>query len=328
MKTFRLLAFLLLLLTFPAWATQTVILAANNTAATSSDVTVTSDATLVAYGTWASDTRSLNVYQVANSTEIPFGVLNATSPRLILKGAGTYRVKRVDMTDNASASVGVTSDVSSAGSGTVAIDQTTPGTTNLVAANITKVAGSAISQGHGTAAAAIRVELPTDGTGLVTADLVKVGGASVATGHGTASGAVRVELPTDGTGTVGLNAGSNLIGSVNIRPATSGGWSLYSANVTNSALAVDASPGQVGGWYFYNNNAAVCYVQLWNTAQGSVTVGTTAPVISLGVPANAGANLAIPSGLAFSTAITIAATTTRAGASACTNGVDANVWYF
>jgi len=33
--------------------------------------------------------------------------------------------------------------------------------------NITKVAGSAISQGHGTAAAAIRVELPTDGTGTI-----------------------------------------------------------------------------------------------------------------------------------------------------------------
>ena len=46
-------------------------------------------------------------------------------------------------------------------------DQTTHGTTDLVAADITKVAGSTISQGHGTAASAIRVELPTDGTGVV-----------------------------------------------------------------------------------------------------------------------------------------------------------------
>jgi hypothetical protein len=55
--------------------------------------------------------------------------------------------------------------------GKVTTDQTTHGTTDLVAADITKVAGSAIAQGHGTAAAAIRVELPSDGTGVVrTAD--------------------------------------------------------------------------------------------------------------------------------------------------------------
>lgn len=51
--------------------------------------------------------------------------------------------------------------------GKVGTDQTTHGTTDLVAADITKVAGAAISQGHGTAALAIRVELPTDGTGVV-----------------------------------------------------------------------------------------------------------------------------------------------------------------
>lgn len=51
--------------------------------------------------------------------------------------------------------------------GHVTTDQTTHGTTDLVAADITKVAGSAIAQGHGTAATAIRVELPTDGNGQV-----------------------------------------------------------------------------------------------------------------------------------------------------------------
>ena len=51
--------------------------------------------------------------------------------------------------------------------GKVTTDQTTHGTTDLVAADITKVAGATIAQGHGTAATAIRVELPTDGTGIV-----------------------------------------------------------------------------------------------------------------------------------------------------------------
>lgn len=39
------------------------------------------------------------------------------------------------------------------------------------AVNLSQVAGSAIAQGHGTAASAIRVELPTDGTGVVTANV-------------------------------------------------------------------------------------------------------------------------------------------------------------
>ena len=51
--------------------------------------------------------------------------------------------------------------------GIVTTDQTTHGTTDLVAADITKVNGSGIATGNGTAAGAIRVALPTDGTGVV-----------------------------------------------------------------------------------------------------------------------------------------------------------------
>jgi hypothetical protein len=67
--------------------------------------------------------------------------------------------------------------------------------------NLNQVAGSAISQGHGAAATAIRVELPTDGTGvispaqrtLVTLDVktVTTGGTAVtalSSGHRTAGG--------------------------------------------------------------------------------------------------------------------------------------------
>ncbi len=48
----------------------------------------------------------------------------------------------------------------------------------------------------------------------IAANITQVAGATIAQGHGTAATAVRVELPTDGTGTVGLNAGSNYIGNV------------------------------------------------------------------------------------------------------------------
>lgn len=101
----------------------------------------------------------------------------------------------------------------------------------------------------------------------------------------------------------------------------------YTGSITNTAVAVDASAGTLWGYYFYNPNASVCYVQFWNTAQGSVTVGTTAPVLTLGIPASSAANVQLAVGDAFSTAITIAATTARAGGTACGSNIDANVWY-
>jgi len=45
-------------------------------------------------------------------------------------------------------------------------------------------------------------------------NIAQVAGATVDTGHGTAAGALRVELPTDGTGVVGLSAGQASIGNV------------------------------------------------------------------------------------------------------------------
>lgn len=54
--------------------------------------------------------------------------------------------------------------------GIVTTDQTTHGTTDLIAADITKVNGSTVAVGHGVAATALRVELPTDGTGVVIAN--------------------------------------------------------------------------------------------------------------------------------------------------------------
>lgn len=48
-------------------------------------------------------------------------------------------------------------------------------------------------------------------------------------GHGTAAGALRVELPTDGTGVVGLNAGSAIIGKVGIDQTTPGTTNLVAA---------------------------------------------------------------------------------------------------
>ena len=59
--------------------------------------------------------------------------------------------------------------------------------------------------------------------------------------------------------------------------------------------------------------AAIAYVQVFNVASGSVTLGTTAPTFVLGLPANGGATFNNDIGIVMGTAITIAATTTNNG---------------
>lgn len=136
--------------------------------------------------------------------------------------------------------------------GKVTTDQTTHGTTDLVAADITKVAGSAISQGHGTAATAIRVE-----------------------------------LPTDGTGNVGLNAGSNNIGTVNVNSADSTQAFSFTATGNSTALAISGYYGvgiQVGGFgsgtllpqISYDGGTTWIASQFYNATTQAITSSVTA----------------------------------------------------
>lgn len=106
-------------------------------------------------------------------------------------------------------------------------------------------------------------------------------------------------------------------GTVAIAPATSGGWSVNSQTaLSNTKVAVKASAGSFGGYMLYNPNAAVAYVQVFDVASASVTLGTTAPTYVITVPPAAGANLEFSLGIAHATAITLAATTTATGSTA------------
>lgn len=180
------------------------------------------------------------------------------------------------------------------------------------------------------------------------------------TGSGTATGALRVELPTNGTGTVGLNAGTNaigklsansgvdigdvdvtsisagtnLVGDVGIQPRTTNGLDTFMASGSDgstilvaTAQAVKASAGKVYGYYLYNPESAVTFVHFYNTASGSVTVGTTSPLFTLQIPPASAANLMSEIGITFGTAITIAATTTAGGNTAPATGVSATIWF-
>jgi len=90
---------------------------------------------------------------------------------------------------------------------------------------------------------------------------------------------------------------------------------------------VKASAGQVYGWYIYNPNSAATYVMLYNIAAASVTVGTSTAKMVLCIPAAAAANLSGTMGIAFDTAISIAAATTGGGNTAPTTALEATIFY-
>lgn len=94
-------------------------------------------------------------------------------------------------------------------------------------------------------AAAISALPITDNAGSLTVDApvgtpvfvrLSDGTSALNTGAGTATGALRVELPTNGTGVVGLNAGTNRIGSV--RPVDSADADLTAAKGTQTSRAI------------------------------------------------------------------------------------------
>lgn len=125
--------------------------------------------------------------------------------------------------------------------------------------------------------------------------------------------------------TIGQSNTAYLAALATIAPRTSGGHSVYPASLGNTVTSIKGSAGQVYGYDLHNPNAAISYVQFFNAATGSVTLGTTAPFMSVGIPANSRAALEIPAGVAFSTAISVAATTTRTGSTAPSSPVDINI---
>lgn len=113
-----------------------------------------------------------------------------------------------------------------------------------------------------------------------------------------------------------LPAGANLMGDVGISGArTSGGSTPYkNLDVDESEDEVKGTAGQVYWMHVVNLSAAKLYLKFYNATAANVTVGTTVPVLTLPIPTLATTNgcgfvLAIPNGIAFGTAITIAATT-------------------
>lgn len=95
--------------------------------------------------------------------------------------------------------------------------------------------------------------------------------------------------------------------------------------LSNTATAVKASAGNLHGWAFRNTHTADTFVQWFDLATGSVTLGTTVPRFVTVVPANNGINQEfLPMPFWFATAITYAGTATRVGSGAPTVAIEVN----
>lgn len=129
----------------------------------------------------------------------------------------------------------------------------------------------------------------------------------------TASGTVTANI-----GTGALAAGANAIGDVGIqaRANATGAASIHHfvAAATTNALNIKASAGRVLGYHLANTTASWRFVKLHNTA-GAPTAGV-AVALTIGVPPNGVAKLALPAGIGFAAGIARTCVTGAADADA------------
>lgn len=208
-------------------------------------------------------------------------------------------------------------------------------------------AGVLATTGNGASGTGVqRVTIASDSTGLISVNpgtaanwgVYVEDAAETAGGNLAMAGSVRRDTAASSAGTSGDNATINTDANgalwTNLAPNTTGGLSVFMASGSDgssilvaTAQAAKASAGQVYGWYMYNPESAATFVHFYNTAQGSVTVGTTNPLFSIQLPATSASNVAFPHGIPFSTAITVAATTTAGGNTAPATGVSLELFY-
>jgi hypothetical protein len=112
-----------------------------------------------------------------------------------------------------------------------------------------------------------------------------------------------------------IAAGTNLIGDVGPQPRATGGLSVFrTLDLDETEEEIKATAGCLYKLRITNRTSSVRYVKLYNDTAANVIVGTTAPLDTIPVPANASDYTVLTEsfggmGLAFSAAICIAATT-------------------
>ena len=102
---------------------------------------------------------------------------------------------------------------------------------------------------------------------------------------------------------------------------------IFDSDGDNTAQSVIQRSGSVYFMEVQNSNSSDAYIQLFDVATGSVTVGTTAPKQSFLVPAQGAMDKQWRRGLKFNTAICYACTLGATNDSDPTTGLIVNIGY-
>lgn len=101
----------------------------------------------------------------------------------------------------------------------------------------------------------------------------------------------------------------------------------YDHAVAGTVLDVASGQHALTGMWLGNGATTVCYLQIFNATAANVTLGSTVPKQSIFLPAGGGGNNAKIYAPVYGVAMSVAATTTRAGATPCTVAVDVDLEY-
>jgi hypothetical protein len=120
------------------------------------------------------------------------------------------------------------------------------------------------------------------------------------------------------------------------QPHTGGGLTIVrTLDADETEEEIKATAGSIYGMWATNTGTATAFVKFYNATAANVTVGTTTPVITIGIPGNSSDDVSANfgpggMGISFDTAITVAAVTEAAdnGTTAPgANSVILNVFY-
>lgn len=199
-------------------------------------------------------------------------------------------------------------------------DETNRAKVNLV------VGQAGITAGAGAVGAATpRVTLASDDPAVALLGTIDTDTSGIATSTSTLAGAVSgTEMQVDVLTIPDLS---------NQASATVTGCdTLFDSDGDNAAAEVKSSAGSLYGIDVQNINTADAWLQLFDVANGSITVGTTPPKLSFRVPKGDGTDyggviLLFDPPIAFATAINYACTTTATGNGDPSTGLIANLLY-
>lgn len=144
------------------------------------------------------------------------------------------------------------------------------------------------------------------------------------------SGPIPTQAGTVIIGGVGIDqtTAGTTNGVVNKAAAVGGSTPSLAAALSTTVTAIKASAGSLYLVQCYNPNATVAYAQVFNIASGSVTLGTSTPLLSVPIPATSNGGFAMSTvPVAFGTAMSWAATTTATGSTAPGTALTCNAAY-